>query len=86
MNELFFMLGAEAAAEKLFEQIRPVKVIFNGPATIVYWADGVKTVVKAQDGEPFDQEKGLAMAMIKRLFGNTGRYNEIFKKFCGDIE
>ena len=57
------------------------KVIFNDPATIVYWHDGTKTVVKAQDGEPFDKEKGLAMAFMKKVCGNKGNYNEIFKEF-----
>ena len=57
------------------------KVIFNNPATIVYWHDGTKTVVKAQDGEPFDKEKGLAMAFMKKVCGNKGNYNEIFKEF-----
>lgn len=57
------------------------KVIFNDPATVVYWKDGTKTVVKAQDGEPFDKEKGLAMAIVKKVYGNKGSYNEIFKEF-----
>lgn len=57
------------------------KVIFNEPATIVYWKDGTKTVVKAQDGEPFDKEKGLAMAFSKKLLGNEGNYYDIFKKY-----
>lgn len=55
-------------------------VKFNPPATIVFWSDNTKTVVKAQDGEPFDPEKGLAMAMIKKYLGNKGNYfNEINK-------
>lgn len=55
-------------------------VIFHPPATIVYWADGTKTVVKVQDGEFFDPEKGLAMAYWKKTAGNTGSYfNEIKK-------
>lgn len=33
------------------------RVIFNAPATIVFWLDGSKTVVKAQNGEPFDIRK-----------------------------
>lgn len=57
------------------------KVIFNNPCTIVLWADGDKTVVKCQDGEPFDPEKGLAMAIAKRTFGNSGGYYEEFKKW-----
>lgn len=58
------------------------RVVFNDPATVVFWTDGSKTVVKAQDGEPFDPEKGLAMAIVKKMYGNTGSYNELFKKFC----
>lgn len=56
------------------------RVIFNNPATIVFWDDGTKTVVKAK-GENFDEEKGLAMAIAKRALGNTGRYYNVFKKF-----
>ena len=62
-------------------------VIFNGPATIVKWSDGTKTVVKAQKGkngktEKLDPEKGLAMAICKKLYGNDGRYYDIFKRYC----
>ena len=56
------------------------KVIFNNPCTIVIWIDETKTIVKAE-GEPFDQEKGLAMAISKKFFGNTGNYYEVFKKW-----
>lgn len=61
-------------------------VIFNDPATIVFWSDGTKTVVKCQDGDVFDKEKGLAMAISKKFFGNGGGYYKNFKKFCGDEE
>lgn len=57
-------------------------VIFNPPATVVLWKDGTKTVVKCQDGDEFSKEKGLAMAICKKAFGNKGRYNEVFKKWC----
>lgn len=39
-------------------------VMFKDPATIVFWADGTKTVVKALY-EKFDPEKGLAMGYCK---------------------
>ena len=60
------------------------KVIFNDPATIVIWEDGSKTVVKAQNGEPFDKEKGLAMALLKFICGNDGSYNKVFKEWIAD--
>lgn len=56
-------------------------VIFNEPATIVFWKDGTKTVVKAMEGEAFDPEKGLAMAIVKKINGEYGNYNKIFKKW-----
>ena len=55
-------------------------VIFNNPATIVYWSDGTKTVVKCDERDEFDPEKGLAMAICKKHFGG-GFYNDIFKKW-----
>lgn len=50
------------------------KVIFNPPATVVYWSDCTKTVVKCSEKDVFDPEKGLAMAIAKRCAGNTGAY------------
>ena len=57
-------------------------VIFNNPAIIVFWTDGTKTVVKA-DNEEFDPEKGLAMAIAKKALGNKHDYYETFKKWIG---
>ena len=54
-------------------------VILNDPAVIVMWEDGTKTVVKAQ-GERFDPEKGLAMAISKKAFGNKHSYYSVFLK------
>lgn len=60
-------------------------VIFNDPATIIFWTDGTKTVVKAEN-EPFDPEKGLAMAMSKKFLGNKGNYFNEFKKWLPEKE
>ena len=62
------------------------KVIFNNPATIVYWADGTKTVVKAQKGDIFDPEKGLTMAFTKKALGNEGSYYNTIKKWTDKYE
>lgn len=57
------------------------KVIFNGPATIVLWSDGTKTIVKCQNGDAYDPEKGLAMAITKKALGNQGNYCNELKKW-----
>lgn len=56
------------------------KVIFSNPATIVFWSDGSKTVVKSYLDD-YDPEKGLAMAIAKKALGNEGNYYNVFKKW-----
>lgn len=56
------------------------KVYFNDPATVVIWRDGSKTIVRAEN-EEYDPEKGLAMAICKKIMGNKGNYYETFKKW-----
>lgn len=62
------------------------QVIFNPPATIVIWRDGSKTVVKCGENDIFDPEKGLAMAISKRAFGDNRDYYEVFAKWVGKYE
>lgn len=61
-------------------------VIFNDPATIVFWNDGTKTVVKVNVNEDFDPEKGLAMAISKKMLGNKYDYYNEFKKWLPNDE
>lgn len=42
-------------------------VVFNDPATIVFWKDGTKTVTKCHAGDTFNKETGLAMCIIRKL-------------------
>ena len=57
-----------------FSGVEPTKVIFNGPATIVFWSDKTKTIVKRADNELDDKEKALAMCLLKK--------NKKLFKFC----
>lgn len=77
LDQLETLVKKEKESNMLKGKIK--KVIFNDPATIVFWKDGTKTVVKASN-EGFDPEKGLSMAIAKKAFGNEGNYfNEIKK-------
>ena len=55
------------------------KLIYHGPATIVYWADGEKTVVKCMDGDTFDPMAGFCAALAKKVYGSTGTVKQIIK-------
>lgn len=69
----------------ILEDIEIEKVIFSPPATIVLWNDETKTVVKC-NGEKFDKEKGLAMAIAKKTLGNKGNYYDVFKEWIPEEE
>lgn len=61
------MSPADAIAVSARHEIPGIdRIIFNNPATIVYWTDGTKTVVKAHN-EEFSEEHGLAMAFARKV-------------------
>ena len=59
-------------------------VYFNDPATVVIWKDGTKTIVRCSENDFYDPEKGLAMAIVKKAYGNDNRFHKIFKKWLPD--
>lgn len=63
---------------------KPRKLIVNGPATIVLWSDGTKTVAKCNKNEPFDPEKGVAIAIAKR-FVSSNKLNKLFDDALSQI-
>lgn len=88
---------AQEAAERLHVEVERDKkrridhfncsiknVIFNDPYTIILWKDGTKTIVKCQEGDTYDKEKGFAIAIIKRLFDDTSYFNTIFKSWVDE--
>ena len=79
INKRFGTGLAVSPYQKAMSKIK--NVIFNGPATIVFWNDGTKTVVKCGKDDTFDPEKGLAMAISKYFFDNAGYFNDVFKKW-----
>ena len=85
-NKLTYMFLNSTYSTTIHKNVEITKVIFNNPATIVFWSDGKKTVVKCAGDEAFDEEKGLAMAISKRVLGNHGNYYNEFKKWLPKIE
>lgn len=62
-------------------------VIFSGPATIVFWDDGDKTVVKCMDGDQLNYEMGIAMCTLKKIFGASYlNFKKDIKKWAPEVE
>lgn len=80
----------KANIDRFINTIKATYFVPHQGLTKVIWKDGTKTEVKCQDGDEYNPEAGLALCIIKYLFGNTNYYNEIFKsvfeKKAGSIE
>jgi len=60
------------------------RVVFSGPATIVFWEDNTKTVVKCMAGEKFERYAGFAAACMKKMFGSTSRAKAVMEECAVD--
>ncbi len=75
--KIYFTRGT---SDKKFEY---KKIIFSGPATIILWEDGTKTVVKCSPDQTFDPYSGVAIAFMKKVLGNGNKHRN--KKIMRDI-
>lgn len=62
-----------------------VKVIYNEPATIVFWADGTKTISICDGEEEYNKLTGFSICIAKKFMGNT-EFRAMMEKFVYDIE
>ncbi len=69
----------------------------DGTQTVVYCQDNSEEVTKIVDGkkvkvrkpkkaDTFNPEIGLAMAIVKKHFGNLGNYNNVFHKYIPKVQ
>lgn len=55
-------------------------VVFNGPATIVFWKDGTKTVVKHDGKGRKDKRQAILYAFIRKIYGEGKSYHNILNE------
>ena len=53
------------------------RIVVSGPATIVFWADGTKTVVKCSDDVPFDLYTAFCAATAKKYYGSNSQIHKV---------
>ena len=59
-------------------------IVFSEPATIVFWDDGTKTVVKCMKGEKYERYAGFMAACMKKMFGSTSRAKAVMNDYAID--
>ena len=60
------------------------QVLHSGPATIVFWDDGTKTIVRCGDDQEFDPYTGFIAAFAKKMYGFTSRVKRMLKKVTAE--
>ena len=83
MDESFTEMIRKVMNENPMIRETPKKVIFNPPATIVFWYDGTKTVVKVAKGEKYDPLTGYCVACCKHILKNND-YRNLFRALQAD--
>ena len=61
------------------------KVIQNGPAVVILWKDGTKTIAKCHSEDTFIPEIGFTVAFLKKLIGNK-QYRELVERYTSNME
>lgn len=55
----------------------PKEIIYNDAATIVYWTDGTKTVVKCNENDVYSEYSGFVAAVAKKMYGGANAINRL---------
>ena len=72
----------ETKNKRLRQMVKHVQ--FSGNRCIVFWFDGTTTKSVWNKDESFDPEKAILAAMARRLYEDTGLYNEVLQKYAED--
>ena len=59
------------------DKYTPKRIIFNGPATIVFWKDGSKTIVKRAKKDKDNKYNAFCAALAKKIFVSNSYVNSI---------
>ena len=53
------------------------RVVYNEPATIMFFDDGTKTVCKAEPGDKYNPEYGFMMCLLKKLCNSDDLFDAL---------
>lgn len=72
------------STEVTSDRFTPKRIIKNGPAMVVFWKDGTKTIVKRKKGEPDNLYHAFTAALAKKIFGSNSHVNRIIESIVDE--
>ena len=73
----FWHKGAVGLVMKSNETLTPERIIHSGPATIVFWNDKTKTVVKCSENDIYDEYEAFCAALAIKMFGSNSHLKKM---------
>ena len=58
---------------------KPTHVIFNGDATIVFFEDETKIVVRRMEGDPEDRHHAVSAAIAEKVMGSKNQVSKLVR-------
>lgn len=67
-------------SERTYCELVPIRILKSGIATIVFWQDGTKTVVKRGSDEPESDYAAFTAALGIKIFGSNSALKRIVSR------
>jgi hypothetical protein len=76
-------LNVARGSNFLTSTLEPERIVHSGPATIVFWNDKTKTVVKCSENDIYDEYEAFCAALAIKMFGSN---SHLKKMICDKTE
>ena len=73
-------IATEWCRSFILDKFTPNRILRSGPATIVFWADGTKTVVKRAPDEEDNAYAAFTAALAIKIFGSNSKLKKIVER------
>lgn len=70
---------AREELKRSISKYTPKRIVYNNPATIVFWNDGTKTVVKCAETEIFSEYYGFLACLAKKIYGTNSEISRVIR-------
>ena len=81
-NEIYRKMGTAETAKAF----TPQRILRHGIATIVFWSDGTKTVVKRHADEPDNEYTAFCAALAIKVFGSNSQIKSVLRHKTETVE
>ena len=72
-------LNVARGSSFLTSTLEPERIVHSGPATIVFWNDKTKTVVKCSENDIYDEYEAFCAALAIKMFGSNSHLKKMIR-------